>query len=381
MSTLLIFLLLLSVLVLVHEWGHFMAARLLGIKVEEFGFGLPFTPPVFKIKNKKSGTQYAIYPLLFGGFVRLYGEEKDVSIDRDKSFWARGKRQRIGVIVAGVIMNMVLALGLFVVLYGVLGVPKSVHNEVTLVGVSSGSPAAKAGLQVGDRIVAVEGKAVGSLDEFSQLMKSWGGIGVNITFERGQGTDLFEGIVDQGGVKKVVNMVPRLNPPAREGALGVIIASYPYLETDKCSMWNAACSLAAVKQGFASTGLWIGRVFDGLRSIAKSLFAGQVPQGVLGPVGIYQLTGIIAAEGVWPLVEFTAILSVNLAVFNILPIPALDGGRLIFVVWELVTRKRINQELEEKVNAWGMAFLLGLIVLISIQDVLKLDFFVKLFKH
>src|SRR3989344_1919406 len=108
MSTGVIFFAVLSVLVLVHELGHFLAARLLGIKVEEFAFGLPFTKPLLHFK--KGETQYSLYPLLFGGFVRLYGEETDIGAEKDRSFWNRGRKQRMAVVAAGVIMNLVLAL-------------------------------------------------------------------------------------------------------------------------------------------------------------------------------------------------------------------------------------------------------------------------------
>lgn len=376
--TFLIFMLVLSVLVLVHEMGHFSAAKLMGIKVEEFGFGLPFTPAILKIKNRKSGTLYSIYPLLFGGFVRLYGEEKEMTEQKHKSFWSRGKRQRMAVILAGVVMNLVLAMVLFVSLYGVVGVPTMQKDKVTLVGITKNSPAAVAGLLEGDRVVAVEGRTIGSLDEFSTLMKSWAGVGVNLTVERGQGTALFEGIVEKVETTKIINIVPRANPPKDEGALGVVIASYPYLQVTRCSLLSPTCMYGAVKQGFSSTGLWIGRVFDGLRMIGKSLMAGKSPEGVSGPVGIYQLTGVVAAEGFLPLLELVAILSVNLAVFNVLPIPALDGGRLVFVVWEMITRRRVSQQIEQRVNSLGMAFLLGLMVLVSLQDVLRLGIINKI---
>ena len=124
--------------------------------------------------------------------------------------------------------------------------------------------------------------------------------------------------------------------------------------------------------------MWVGRVIEGLRSVGKNLVMGRVPEGVAGPVGIYQLTGLVAAEGWLPLLELVAVLSVNLAVFNILPIPALDGGRLVFIWLEYILKRRIPAEVEQKVNSWGMAFLLTLMVLISLQDVWRLQLLEKL---
>ncbi len=139
-----------------------------------------------------------------------------------------------------------------------------------------------------------------------------------------------------------------------------------------------SCAAGAVKQGIKSTGIWVYQVVGGLAQIGKSLTAGQVPEGVSGPVGIYQLTGIVAAEGWLSLLELVAVLSINLAVFNLLPIPALDGGRIFFVWWEVFFRRRVSPALEQKINSWGMAFLITLMVLISFQDVIRLGVINKL---
>ena len=370
MSTGVIFFAVLSVLVLVHELGHFIAARLLGIKVEEFAFGLPFTKPILKIKRGE--TDYSIYPLLFGGFVRLHGEESE-AVDKKRSFWERGRKQRMMVIAAGVIMNLALALGAFVGLYAYVGVPQRVEEKVTLVKVADGSPAQAAGLVANDVILAVEGRPV-TVTEFSALMKSWGGVGVNLTVERGDNLYLFEGVARKNAKTVAVNAVPRVKPPEGEGALGVVVASYPYLQSTRCEVLSANCLVGAVGAGVRSTGTWIGRVVDGLRGIGKSLVEGKKPEGVSGPVGIYELTGVVAAGGFWPVLELVAILSVNLAVFNILPVPALDGGRMVFIWVEWIRRKRMDAKLEQKINSWGMAFLIGLLILITLQDVIRVGF-------
>jgi len=355
-------------LVLIHEFGHFAMARILGIKVEEFAFGLPFTPPIFKFQ--KGETQYAVYPLLFGGFVRLFGEEKREK--GRKSFWDKRKRERATVIIAGVFMNVVLALTLFVFTYLSLGIPIGVVGKPTLIKIEEGSPAQRAGFQEGDRIIEVEGRALIKEEEFGSLMKSWAGLPVNITVESGSIVPLFEGAVEKNLTRKTITVVPRVNPPQGQGALGVGISTWPYVQTVQCQKLGIKCPFMAIGAGTRTTGVWMGRILDGLRQIGQSLSRGKSPEGVAGPVGIYQLTGMVADQGIWPLIELVAILSVNLAVFNVLPIPALDGGRLLFIGLEAILRKRISLVWEQRINSWGMAFLLGLMVLISLQDVIRL---------
>jgi regulator of sigma E protease len=376
MNTPLIFLGVLSVLVLVHELGHFLAARSMGIKVEEFAFGLPFTKPIFSITRGE--TKYAIYPLLFGGFVRMHGEESEVKVDKNRSFWNRGKKQRLFVLVAGVLMNMVLAVVGFVILYSLIGVPKHIEERVALSMIEQDSPAALAGFKVQDKILSVEDKQIYSTEEFGELMKSWAGTAVNITVERGDYVPLFEGILQKSSTTQLLTVIPRKDPPAGQGALGVAISQTPFLITEKCSIVSVSCLSGAISQGFKTTGTWLGRVIEGLRSIGGSLSRGKAPEGVAGPIGIYQLTDVVSKGGFLPILELTAILSVNLAVFNILPIPALDGGRVFFIWIEFLRRKRVSAELEQKINAIGMAVLLTLIALITLQDVIRLGFINKI---
>ncbi len=355
-------------MVLVHELGHYLVARILGIKVEEFAFGLPFTKALFTFKL--GGTDYSIYPLLFGGFVRLHGEE-EAGRDKKRSFWSRGRKQRMAVVAAGVVMNIALAVGGFVALYAALGVPVGQENQVTVLRVESGSPADKAGLKTEDRVIGIENKGIKDGTEFGRLMRSWAGIEVNLTVRRGKGTQLLEGITQDSYTDLAVRMTPRENPPEGQGPVGVGIADYPYLLMQKCSTLSPQCAGNAMVGGVRATGVWVGKVIEGLRGIGRSLAAGKAPEGVAGPVGIYQLTDVVSRGGAWPLVELVAVLSVNLAVFNVLPIPALDGGRMFFIWLEWARRKRLPVELEQKINAWGMAALIALLTLISFGDILR----------
>ncbi len=362
MGTFFVFLGVLSILVLIHELGHFLAARYFGIRVDEFAFGLPFTKPIFKFQHGE--TQYAIYPLIFGGFVKLHGEENKVKEDKLRSFWNRGRRQRMIVLVAGVTMNILLALVLFVSLYLVLGIPGDAQNLVTVNVIEPNSPAAASGLMAYDRIISVNGLDINKTSDFGQMMIKYAGTPAKLTIRRGPTVALFEGIVEKATQEIVLTAIPRVNPPAGQGALGVSISEYPYVQLSK----NGNVFVASLRV----TGKWIERIFEGFRGIGQSLMAGKKPEGISGPIGIYQLTGIVAGEGILPTIELIAILSVNLAIFNVLPIPALDGGRMFFVWLEWVRRKRISVELEAKINNWGMIFLLTLIALISLQDVIKI---------
>lgn len=374
--TFVIFIVVLSVLVFVHEAGHYLMAKALKIQVEEFAFGLPFTRALVSVKFR--GTKYSIYPLLFGGFVRLYGEEGNVESEKKKSFWNRSKLQRMLVIVAGVIMNIVLALVGFGVLYGLVGIPKQTIEKVTLVAVAEDSPAQAAGLKVQDRIIEVEGREITSSGQFTALMKSWAGLGVNMVIERGEVLPLFAGLVEQPTTTEKVYLVPRDRPPEGQGPLGVQVTEVPFLQVEKCSITSLSCVGAIGKQGVISTGMWMGKVVDGLRQIGKSLVALKAPQEVSGPLGIYQITGLVAQQGLLPLIELVAILSVNLAVFNILPIPALDGGRALFIWIEKFRGKRLTAEFEQRINGWGMAVLLTLVALITLQDLLRMGIVNKL---
>jgi regulator of sigma E protease len=302
--------------------------------------------------------------LIFGGFVKLHGEENEVKDDKKRSFWNRGRRQRMIVLVAGVTMNIVLALCLFVSLYLVIGVPGDTHDLVTVNLVESDSPAQLAGLLVRDRIITANGEVVADTSDFGPLMKKYAGTPVKLVVRRGTTVPLFEGIIEKDSQAVELIAIPRVNPPAGQGALGISISEYPYVQTSGSG--NVLVASLRV------TGKWIERVFDGFRSIGRSLMAGQKPEGVAGPIGIYQLTGLVASEGILPIMELVAILSVNLAIFNVLPIPALDGGRMFFVFLEWIRRKRVSAELEAKINNWGMIFLLTLIALISLQDVIRI---------
>jgi len=353
---LLLFLVILSVLVMVHELGHFVAARRNGILVEEFGFGLP--PRVF---GKRIGeTLYSINLLPIGGFVKLYGEEggSEAMPGLERAFFMQKKRVRALVLTAGVIMNFLLGVVLFSVVYTSMGIPTET-NEVSIVGIVPGSPAEEAGIKLSEVVFAVDGDAVESTEEFVDLIDQ----------RKGKDMELSLGEMGAGAYGRMVTAVPRENPPEGEGALGVVVSTtqakfFPMWEMPFRGAWFG------LKEAVA----WGVMIVAGLWGMIRDLFvSGVVPQEVAGPVGIFQLTGMVAGAGILPLLQFVGVLSVNLAVLNILPFPALDGGRLVFLGFEAVTGKKVGTRVEQWTHGLGMAVLLLLMVLVTLNDVVRIS--------
>jgi regulator of sigma E protease len=355
LGSIVVFLIVLSVLILVHELGHFLVARKNGIWVEEFGFGLP---P--RIWGKQIGeTLYSINALPFGGFVRLHGEQEIDNRDREKerAFLNKSKKARVAVIIAGVIMNFLLALVCFAVVYSFSGIPKDT-GKIKVVEIAGGSPAETAGVVVGDVIAKVQKDQVSSVDDF--IRKTEELKGKTVAFE----------IVHQSGGQEVpitVQMKPRENPPEGEGPLGVTITTteiyYP-------PIWQRP--FYGVYYGFKEALFWGETIVLGLWGIIAGLFKGQAPVGVSGPVGIFAVTTEAVRSGILTLINFVGILSVNLAILNIIPFPALDGGRLLFIGIETLIGRKVLPKVEAAIHSAGMFILLALLLAITIGDIRRL---------
>lgn len=355
--TILAFIIVLSILVLIHELGHFLVAKKLGIKVEEFGFGFP--PRLFGVKRGE--TIYSINLLPVGGFVKLYGEDaagggslktKDTESKKDvkRAFYARPIWQRFSVVVAGVVMNFVLAVVIISYLFGSQGVALPTEN-VRITDVLPNSPAAVAQLQKGDEILTVNGISLKTTNEFISIIKE--NLDKEVTL-----------IVKKDGQEKEVMLTPRKDFPEGEGPVGVGITN---IEVKKYPWWQAPFFGTLEALRFS----WM--IVSGLGDmIFGFLFKGVQPEGVAGPVGVAQLTGQAVSYGVTATLWLTALLSINLAVLNVLPIPALDGGRLFFILIEVVTRKKVNPKYEGYAHAAGIAVLLSLMLLITVFDVMRL---------
>ncbi len=347
LTSILVFLVVLSILILIHELGHFIMARRAGVWVEEFGFGLP---P--RLIGKKIGeTIYSINAFPFGGFVRLHGEgDEDGITNKSRAFLYRSKKTRISVVVAGVVMNFLLAIIAFAIVYSFSGIPRDTH-QIKVVDISQNSPALTSGLVIGDVIKKVDGRQVARIDDFVKYVDAKKGKRVEIEIDNG----------------KKINAVPRENPPEGEGPLGVIITTteiyYP-------PVWLRP--FYGIYFGFKDAVFWGKNIVVGLWGVVVGLTKGQVPQDISGPVGIFAVTSEAAKFGILALINFIGILSVNLAILNILPFPALDGGRLLFIGIESIIGKKIIPKVESTIHSIGMIILLLLLLAITIHDVQRL---------
>lgn len=373
--SIIIFILTLLVLVVIHEWGHFIMAKKFGIKVEEFGFGLP--PRVW---GKKIGeTIYSINWLPFGGFVKLLGEDgvEKEELKNKRSFAAANVWVRIGVVAAGVSMNLVLAWILFYIVlfskdfkfqlplpidYQFAGVEQKNDIRVFIAAISTDSPAFKTSLKQGEEIISVNGENILNDGQMVSLIKSYAGKEINLTVKNPQSNEVRD-----------IKLIPRENPPKGEGPIGIALtqvrlANLEYKTTTQKLFSGVSHSYNVASYSLKMLGLIINQSF------AKKDFS-ALSHSVAGPVGITSLANTVLTSTDKPLIpylDFMAMLSLNLAVMNLLPIPALDGGRLFFLLIEGILRRKVKANIEKWVHAFGMAVLLGLTLLITFSDIKKL---------
>ena len=354
----LIFVLALSILVLVHELGHFFAAKITGVRVDEFGLGLP--PRI--VGKKKWGTLWSLNWLPIGGFCSLFGEDPSSAPtelrngEAEFSFQGKNPWQKMFIVLGGVMMNLVLAILIFTVVYAILGVPKETER-VKIIGVAKGSPAEMAQLKEEDWIKNINGIEIKKGSDLTAQVEKNKGKEIELSIERkGQTQDLFVQI--------------REIAPEGEGLMGVVISN---TEMEKIKWYQFYKGIGA---GFKEAYFWGKIIGGGVFKMIAGLFSGQVPKDVSGPLGMYEATSSIRMnQGFLAMVHFFGVVSVNLAIVNVLPFPALDGGRIIFVFYELLFKKKANKKFESLVNNLGMMVLLGLILLVTIGDVRRI--FVK----
>jgi regulator of sigma E protease len=403
--------------VLIHELGHFLTAKWAGIRVEEFGLGLPPRIVGFRKRSNRRGwevvwfsgprnpedayadsspdrgdgaataavsvtqatlgmrsqgtpnpelerpenhhTIYSLNLLPIGGFVRMPGENGEAYDENGHydpgSFASKTAGKRIIVLVAGVTMNVILAMVLFMIAFGV-GQPVASPKVGSVV---TGAPAAQAGLLPGDTFIKVNGQSVQQFSDVQDITNKL------IAQHSNEQTVAIPVVIRHQGQTQdtTTTIYARVHPPAGQGPMGigsssdVVLIKYPF--------WQAP--VEGVKETFSVTGQFIGTIFQ--------MITGQIAPQISGPVGIVKYTGEVAQSvptlGWWPLLSLTAILNINLAIVNILPFPALDGGRIFLILIELLRGgKRLRPELEGMINLAGMAVLLTLMIVITVSDVM-----------
>ena len=336
-----------GVLIFFHELGHFLSARAVGVPIEEFGFGYP--PRLLKIGEWK-GTVFSLNWIPFGGFVRPKGEADD-SIEDGMA--AAPAWKRLVIALSGLVMNFLIGIILLVIIFGAIGTPAS--DQAMITQIAPNSPAMQVGLQTGDIILAVDGQPIQDIDQLIETINQRLGEEVVLTIER-------------EGERETISITPRLNPPEGEGAMGVGLGN-PLKPTP---------FLPSVGYAFQSTGFIIRETF----LLPVRLISGSVDPALARPVGykgIYDIysqavemdqeTELATAE---PLPIFTlsiiANISIALGITNLLPIPALDGGRILFTLPELLFKKRIPQKWENVVNTVSFLLLIVLMVVITVLD-------------
>ncbi len=368
MTTAILFLLILSVLVLIHEAGHYIAARMLGVKAEEFGYGFPPRAVGFVKVNGKwkkvagrdrseyKDTIWSINWLPLGGFVRLKGESGE-SEDKD-SFLSKPGWQKFIILAAGVVMNWLFAALVFSAGFS-LGVPAETRDlpdyaivsdrRIQVTEVIAGSAAEKAGFKLGDRIIKIDGQTQNNADDYRALLAQ----------KSAQDALLSVEISRNGQAQTIETKAAYVEALGRNG-LGVAL-------TDTGTVRFPVH--IAIAQGFVTTFEYTKLIIFSFFSLIRDLFVERrVTADLSGPVGIAVLTGSVAEQGFWALMQFSALLSLNLAVINFLPIPALDGGRALFVVVEGLRRRRNNPRFEAAIHQIGFVALLILIFLVTAQD-------------
>ena len=366
--TILLFILVLSLLVIIHELGHFWAARRHGVRVEEFGIGYP--PRIKKLFTWR-GTAFTLNAIPFGGFVKLEGEEFDPDDQPKKTdsraFYTKSAGARMMVMLAGPLANVLFGMVAFSLVFGVLGTPHFLENRPRIEAVAEQSPAAKAGITADYEIVGfrlfddfVETPLIEDVIEFVELNK-----GETVTVVMTGPCTGF--ICQEKSTEAAIYLRSEAETPANEGSMGIIFSDF-FFETGPWYLRIFNGIVYGTQQALALGVLIVLALVDLFRNL---FLAGVVPAGVAGPVGIVHQASqsSLLTQGWAPLVEFAGMLSINLGVVNMLPIPALDGGRVLFVLLEKVFGRRRIQSVEGYLHYGGFLLLLGLIIAISFRDV------------
>lgn len=343
MQTFIVSLIVFGVIIFVHEFGHFILAKLSGIRVEEFSLGMG--PKI--VGHQKGETLYSLRALPLGGFCKMTGEmmtATDAPPD-PKSFNEKSLGARMSVIVSGSLMNFLLGAMIFAVMFSVIGLPKDYANFIG--EVMPNSAAEIAGIKPNDEIIRINGKPLNSWSEITGIIHNSTEEKLEIELKRDKQT--FK-----------VSVIPQYDPERKVGLIGIV---------PRDPIWERISLMAGIEKGFTQTYELTVEMIHQL----GLLITGQVSaEGVAGPVGIIQLIGQSARFGWINVAYLTALISINLGLINLLPIPALDGGRLFFLLIEAVRGgKKVEPEKENLVHFLGFALLMALMVFITYKDIVR----------
>lgn len=359
--TIIRFLLVLSFLIFVHELGHFLAAKLSGVWVKQFSLGFP--PHLF---TKKIGeTEYKLGLIPMGGYVSLYGEDaksasEEENVPKNRSFGAQPAWKRLVILSSGVLMNVATAYVIIMIVLGMSG-KQELHTGLALEEVFDGGPAQQAEIANGTVITKYK-------DTLSTTFTPVTDLETFISFIQGK--------LDEQVIIEVVDALPNENPRQLTitptdyygegtGSLGVRIGVSIVPTYTKIPWYQIPY------EGIRELGYLTGLMVDGLADLGSKLLRGEVPQDVAGPVGLAVVSADVAKQGFMALLQFVALISLNLALVNFLPFPALDGGRVFFVVLEILVGKSLDNKYQYWAHLAGFAVLIGLFVLVTVYDVIR----------
>lgn len=359
--------LIIGVLIFIHELGHFAVAKYFKVRVDEFGMGLP--PRAVKLFSR-NGTDYTLNWIPFGGFVKIYGEdaleEAEKDSDYERSFVAKSWWKQIAILIAGVTMNFLFAWFLFALIF-MTGAPTAVSTaphpeqvrnpQLTVLEVIKNSPAELSGLVPGDVIKEIE-----SLDGVVSGNELTRELFISEVRTLPDSTPLRILAETQTGEEKNILVIPEKNNETQ--LIGVSI--------DQVGIYREGF-FTAIGSGFTHTGYVAKETTKAFGNLIADAFRGEADMNTLtGPVGLVSVVGDAQKVGITQVITLTALISVNLAVLNLFPFPALDGGRIVIVLIETITRRKIKPSIVQWVNGIGFLFLIGLMVLITVKDVIKL---------
>ncbi|MDX2022391.1 MAG: RIP metalloprotease RseP [Deltaproteobacteria bacterium] len=328
----------LALLIVVHEWGHFIVARLCGMRVERFSIG--FGKPLFSVK--RGDTIYQIAPIPLGGFVQITGLNPHEEFDHTDPyvFPNRPRWMRLAVLVSGALANYLTAVVLAVIMFGAYGVPSLKVEKVM-----PNTPAQAAGLKDGDELIEANGQALSVRTPINQVIAASGGKPVSIKIQR-------------AGKEQIISVVPE----SKDGAFRIGVQIGGGSLHQPLPMSEALLLAATVPVDLS------GRILDGF----WQMITGKQKAELSGPVGIAQRMKQAADHGALEFLDIMIMLSVYLGLFNLLPVPALDGGRVVFLLFSSLGRREVNAKTEATVHMVGLMLMMGVFVLVTFKDIVKL---------